>query len=187
MGERSWARLTIRGWVARTALAEALESLAGLRPEDCLEGDQVVVEDPEGPRGAGSQGEAWLEARGIPFDLECGACPGAWPDMLVHFRPGRGTWSFSPTTVMASDDPALGSSGGADPLPDPEGSAHVARMDVRGDACAAADHLDAGRPMHELSDTEAVHRIWDCLSGVLEGSADTLEVHRRRAIEAARG
>ena len=47
MGERSWARLTIGGTVSRTALAGALERLEGLRLEDCLEGGQVVVEDPE--------------------------------------------------------------------------------------------------------------------------------------------
>ena len=28
--------------------------------------------------------------------------------------------------------------------------------------------------MHELSDTDALHRIWECLNGV-EWSADTLE------------
>jgi hypothetical protein len=86
--------LTIGGPVSRAALAEALEKLAGLRLEDCLEDDQVVVEDPEASWGGFSQLEAWLEAHGIPFDLESAACPGAWPDMLVHFRPGRGRVEF---------------------------------------------------------------------------------------------
>ena len=94
MGERSWARLTIGGPVSRAALAEALEKLAGLRLEDCLEDGQVVVEDPEASWGGFSPLEAWLEAHGIPFDLESAACPGAWPDMLVHFRPGRGRVEF---------------------------------------------------------------------------------------------
>ncbi len=98
MGERSWARLTIGGPVSRGALPEALETLAGYRLDECLEDDQVVVEDPDAAWGGFSELEAWLEARGIPFDLESAACPGAWPDMLVHFRPVRGRLEF------ASDD-----------------------------------------------------------------------------------
>jgi hypothetical protein len=94
MGERSWARLAIGGTVARAALAEALETWVGCRLEECLEDGQVVVEDPEASWGGFSELEAWLEARGIPFDLESGACSGAWPDMLVHFRPGRGRVEF---------------------------------------------------------------------------------------------
>src|SRR5437899_6795607 len=95
MGERSWARLTIGGRVSRSALAEVLETLEGLRLEDCLEGNQVVVEDPEASWGGFSELEAWLQARGIPFDLESGACPGGWPDRLVQFRPGRGRVEFT--------------------------------------------------------------------------------------------
>jgi hypothetical protein len=94
MGERSWARLTIGGRVSRAALAEALERLEGLGLEDCLEDDRVIIEDPEASWGGFSELEAWLQARGIPFDLESEACPGAWPDMLVHFRPGRGRVEF---------------------------------------------------------------------------------------------
>lgn len=94
MGERSWARLTIGGTVSRAALAGALERLEGLRLESCLGDDHVVVEDPEASWGGFSELEAWLQARGIPFDLESAACPGAWPDMLVHFRPGRGRVEF---------------------------------------------------------------------------------------------
>jgi len=44
--------------------------------------------------GGFSELEAWLQARGIPFDLESAGCPGAWPDMLIHFRPGRGRVEF---------------------------------------------------------------------------------------------
>jgi hypothetical protein len=98
MGERSWARLTIGGPVSRQALAEAPETLVGFPLAECLEDDQVVVEDPDAAWGGFSELEAWLEARGIPFDLESAACPGAWPDMLVHVRPGRGRLEF------ASDD-----------------------------------------------------------------------------------
>jgi hypothetical protein len=98
MGDRSWARLTIGGTVSRSALAGALDRLAGLRLEECLEGDQVVIEDPEASWGGFSELEAWLESQGIPFDLESAACSGAWPDMLVHFRPGKGRREF------ASDD-----------------------------------------------------------------------------------
>jgi hypothetical protein len=98
MGERSWARLTIGGPVSRRALADALETLVGYQLDECLEDDQVVVEDPEAAWGGFSELEAWLEARGIPFDLESAACPGVWPDMLVHFRPGRRRLEF------ASDD-----------------------------------------------------------------------------------
>jgi hypothetical protein len=98
MGERSWARLTIGGAVSRQALADALETLAGCPLDECLEDDHVVVEDPEAAWGGFSDLEAWLEARGIPFDLESAACAGAWPDMLVHFRPGRERLEF------ASDD-----------------------------------------------------------------------------------
>jgi hypothetical protein len=94
VGERSWARLTIGGAVSRSALAEALETLAGCRLEECLEDNQVVVGDPEASWGGFSELEAWLQARRIPFDLESGACPGGWPDMLVHFRPGRGRVEF---------------------------------------------------------------------------------------------
>jgi hypothetical protein len=67
--------------MSRAGLAEALERLEGLRLEDCLEDGQVVVENPEASWGGFSELEAWLEARGIPFDLESGACPGAWPDI----------------------------------------------------------------------------------------------------------
>jgi hypothetical protein len=94
MGERSWARLTIGGTVSRSALAGALEALEGLRLESCLWDLHVVLEDPEASWGGFSELEAWLQARGIPFDLESGACPGGWPDMLVHFRPGRGRVEF---------------------------------------------------------------------------------------------
>jgi hypothetical protein len=90
MGERSWARLTIGGTVSRAALADALEALEGLRLESCLGDNHVVVEDPEASWGGFSELEAWLQGRGIPFDLESAACPGTWPDMLVHFRPDRG-------------------------------------------------------------------------------------------------
>jgi len=98
MGERSWARLTIGGPVSRRALADALGTLAGFRLDECLEDDQVVVEDPDAAWGGFSELEAWLEARGIPFNLESAACSGAWPDMLVQFRPERGRLEF------ASDD-----------------------------------------------------------------------------------
>jgi hypothetical protein len=98
MGERSWARLTIGGPVSRRALADALETLVGCRLDECLEDDQVVVEDPDAAWGGFSELEAWLEARGIPFDLESAARSGLWPDMLVHFRPERGRLEF------ASDD-----------------------------------------------------------------------------------
>ena len=94
MGERSWARLTIGGQVPRRLLTDALETLAGCRLDECLEDGRVVVEDPEASWGGFSELEAWLEGRGIPFDLESAACPGAWPDMLVHFRPGRGRVEF---------------------------------------------------------------------------------------------
>jgi hypothetical protein len=94
MGERSWARLTIGGTVSRRALADVLATLAGCRLDECLEDDQVVVEDPEASWGGFSELEAWLETRGIPFDLESAACPGGWPDLLVHFRPGRGRVEF---------------------------------------------------------------------------------------------
>jgi hypothetical protein len=94
MGERSWARLTIGGPVPRRLLTDALETLAGCRLDECLEDGRVVVEDPEASWGGFSELEAWLEGRGIPFDLESAACPGAWPDMLVHFRPGRGRVEF---------------------------------------------------------------------------------------------
>jgi hypothetical protein len=86
--------LTIGGTVSRSALAGALDTLEGRRLEDCLGDGQVVVEDPEAPWGGFSELEAWLQARGIPFDLESAACPGAWPDMLVHFRPRRGRVEF---------------------------------------------------------------------------------------------
>jgi hypothetical protein len=98
MGEPSWARLTIGGPVSRRALADALETLVGCRLDECLEDDQVVVEEREAAWGGFSELEAWLEAREIPFDLESAACFGAWPDMLVHFRPERGRLEF------ASDD-----------------------------------------------------------------------------------
>jgi hypothetical protein len=130
MGERSWARLTIGGAVSRAALAEALETLAGCLLEECLEDGQVVVEDPEAPWGGFSELEAWLEARGIPFDLESGACSGAWPGMLVHFRPGRGR--------------AVGPSDGADPVPDRDGPARVARASVPRGPRPGTDDLDAG-------------------------------------------
>jgi hypothetical protein len=94
MGERSWARLTIGGRVSRSALAGALEALEGVRLESCLGDHHVVVEDPEASWGGFSELETWLQARGIPFDLESAACPGAWPDMLVHFRPERGRVEF---------------------------------------------------------------------------------------------
>ena len=35
--------------------------------------------------------------------------------------------------------------------------------------------MDAGWPMHALSDTEALHRIHECLNGLEWWSADTLE------------
>jgi hypothetical protein len=98
MGERSWARLTIGGPVWRRALADALETLVGCRLDECVEDDLVVVEDPDAAWGGFSELEAWLEARGIPFDLESAARSGMWPDMLVHFRPERGRLEF------ASDD-----------------------------------------------------------------------------------
>ena len=94
MGERSWARRTIGGRVSRSALTEALETLEGRLLEDCLEDNQVVVEDAEASWGGFSELEAWLQARGIPFDLESGACAGSWPDRLVQFRPGRGRVEF---------------------------------------------------------------------------------------------
>ena len=73
MGERSWARLTIGGAVSRQALAGALETLAGCRLDECLEDDQVVVEDDEASWGGFAELEAWLESRSIPFDLESAA------------------------------------------------------------------------------------------------------------------
>ena len=42
-----------------------------------------------------------------------------------------------------------------------------------GDRGARTDHLDAGRAMPPLSDTEALNRIHECLNG-LEWSAETL-------------
>jgi hypothetical protein len=95
VGERSWARLTIGGTVSRSALARALDTLAGLRLEECLEDGQVVVEDPDAAWGGFSELEAWLEAQGVPFDLESAARAGVWPDMLVHFRPERGRIEFT--------------------------------------------------------------------------------------------
>jgi hypothetical protein len=95
VGERSWARLTIGGTVSRAALAQALETLEGLRLEDCLEDGQVVVEDPDAAWGGFSELEAWLESQGIPFDLESAARSGVWPDMLVHFRPAKGRLEFT--------------------------------------------------------------------------------------------
>ena len=94
MGDRSWARLTIGGTVLRFALAGALEALEGLRLESCLGDNHVVLEDAQASWGGFSELEAWLQARGIPFDLESGACPSEWPDMLVHSRPGRGRVEF---------------------------------------------------------------------------------------------
>jgi hypothetical protein len=94
MGERRWVRLTIGGAVSRDALAETLETLTGFQLDECLEDNQVVVVDAEASWGGFSELEAWLEARGIPFDLESGACPGGWPDRLVHFRPDRGRVEF---------------------------------------------------------------------------------------------
>jgi hypothetical protein len=110
MGERSWARLTIGGTVSRSALAGALEALEGLRLEGCLGDHPVVVEDPEASWGGFSELEAWLQARRIPFDLESGACPGGWPDMLVHFRPGRGRVEFvsDDSHAGAGDDVLVG-------------------------------------------------------------------------------
>ena len=84
--------------MARAALAEGLETLAGRRLED----HQVVVEDPEASRGGFSELEAWLQSREVPFDLESGACPGAWPDMLVHVDPGGGGSSSSRTRATRS-------------------------------------------------------------------------------------
>jgi hypothetical protein len=95
MGERSWARLTIGGTVARSALARAIDTLEGLRLEDCLEDGQVVIEDPDAAWGGFSELEAWLEAQGVPFDLESAARSGIWPDMLVHFRPEKGRLEFT--------------------------------------------------------------------------------------------
>ena len=144
MGERSWARLTIGGSVSRAGLAEALERLEGLRLEDCLEDGQVVVEDPETSWGSFSELEAWLEARGIPFDLESGVCPGAWPDMLVHFRPGRGRVEFvsddshqEPMIPRSTLQTALTRYRTVQDL-------RVARADVSGDPRPGTDHLDAG-------------------------------------------
>jgi hypothetical protein len=102
MGERSWARLTIGGTVSRAALAGALERLEGLRLEDCLEGAQVVVEDPEAAWGGFSELEAWLQARGIPFDLESAACPGRGRTCSSTFAPGGAAWSSCRTTAMRS-------------------------------------------------------------------------------------
>jgi hypothetical protein len=79
MGERSWARLTIGGAVSRQVLADALATLAGCRLDECLEGNQVVVEDPEASWGGFAELEAWLEIRRIPFDLESAARAGSWP------------------------------------------------------------------------------------------------------------
>jgi hypothetical protein len=90
MGEHSWARLTIGGAVSRQALADALETLAGCRLDECLEDGQVVVEDPEAPWGGFAELEAWLEIRRIPFDLESAARAGGWPDLLIHWRPDWG-------------------------------------------------------------------------------------------------
>jgi hypothetical protein len=98
MGERSWARLKIGGRLARAALAEALERLAGRRLKDCLEDNQVVVDDPEAPWGGFSELEAWLRPRGIPFDLESGA----WPTCWSTSDPGGGSSSSSRTTATRS-------------------------------------------------------------------------------------
>ena len=82
MGQRRWARLAIGGALSRDALAGALETLTGFQLDACLEEGQVVVEDAEASWGGFSELETWLEARGIPFDLESGACPGGWPDRI---------------------------------------------------------------------------------------------------------
>jgi hypothetical protein len=76
-------------------LSDAFETLAGCRLDECVEDDQVVVEDPDAAWGGFSELEAWLEAQGVPFDLESAARSGVWPDMLVHFRPERGRIEFT--------------------------------------------------------------------------------------------
>ena len=80
--------------MARAALAEGLETLAGRRLED----HQVVVEDPEASRGGFSELEAWLQSREIPFDLESGA----WPTCWSTSDPGGGSSSSSRTTATRS-------------------------------------------------------------------------------------
>ena len=145
MGERNWARLTIGGQVPRRLLTDALETLAGCRLDECLEDGRVVVEDPEASWGGFSELEAWLEGRGIPFDLESAACPGAWPDMLVHFRPGPGACGVCRRRQSCgAGDPAVDTSDGAEALSDPEESARVARAGVPGGPGPRTDHMDAG-------------------------------------------
>jgi hypothetical protein len=102
MGERSWARLTIGGPVSRRALADALETLVGCRLDECLEDDQVVVEDPDAAWGGFSELEAWLEARGIPFDLESAARSGVWPDIWCTSDRSADAWSSRATTATRS-------------------------------------------------------------------------------------
>ena len=90
MGQRRWARLAIGGALSRDALAGALEE------------GQVVVEDAEASWGGFSELEAWLEARGIPFDLESGPAPAGGPTGSSTSAPTGGAWSSSPTTAMRS-------------------------------------------------------------------------------------
>jgi hypothetical protein len=95
VGEYSWARLTIGGPASRRALAAALETLVGCQLDECLQDNQVVVEDPEAAWGGFAELEAWLETHGLPFDLETAARAGGWPDLLIHVRPGRGRVEFA--------------------------------------------------------------------------------------------
>src|SRR5207249_10177891 len=94
MGERRGARLTIGGAVSRHALAEALETLTGFQLDECLEDEGVVIEDPEASWGGFSELEAWLEARGIPFDLESGPAPAGGPTGPSTSAPTRGRVEF---------------------------------------------------------------------------------------------
>jgi len=66
----------------------------GALDDECLEASQVVVEDADASWGGFSELGAWLRARGIPFDRESGACPGAWRDRPVPARPGWGRVEF---------------------------------------------------------------------------------------------
>ena len=91
-----------RGPSPAPVVTDALETLAGCRLDECLEDGRVVVEDPEASWGGFSELEAWLEGRGIPFDLESAACPGAWPTCSSTSAPAGGAWSVSPMIVMRS-------------------------------------------------------------------------------------
>ena len=162
MGQRRWARLAIGGALSRDALAGALEE------------GQVVVEDAEASRGGFSELEAWLETRGIPFDLESGGLPRRVARQARPLPPRAGGRVHLRRQPCGTGDPPVVPTRGADPLPDPQGSARVAHADGPGDPRARTDHLDAGRAMPPLSDTEALNRIHECLNG-LEWSADILE------------